>query len=150
MGSKKEFTEKELDYLTSLDGINHYALGVEEANDPHRGVAVIRMVRSESKADEAEVAITIIDDYQKIGLGSFLLDLLVLAARERNITNFSFTFLPQNEGIVKLIEKKGIPKLKRSHDSVRMILSLENLNMTELRKRVSLILPETGSDHSKI
>ena len=149
MGSKKEFTEKELDYLTSLDGWNHYALGVEEADAPHRGVAVIRMVRSESKPDEAEVAITIIDEYQKLGLGSFLLDLMVLAAKERDIFYFSFTFLPQNEGIVRLIEKKGVPWLKRSHDSVRMVLSLRDLNLDELRKRVGLILPEIGNGHLK-
>lgn len=43
MGSKRELSEKELNYLTSLDGINHFALGVEEADAPHRGVGVIRM-----------------------------------------------------------------------------------------------------------
>lgn len=148
MGSKKEFTEKELDYLTSLDGVNHYALGVEEASGQHRGVAVIRMVRSESEPAEAEVAITIIDEYQKMGLGSFLLDLIILAARERQISRFSFTFLPQNEGIVRLIRKKGAPALLRGYDSVRMLLSIADIDLNLLRTRVRSVLPAIGSDHS--
>jgi acetyltransferase len=148
MGSKKDFTEKELDYLTSFDGINHYALGVEEDGGAHRGVAVIRMVRSELNPNEAEVAITIIDEYQKMGLGSFLLDLLYLAARERNIDRFSFTFLPSNEGIERLIQKKGISKLVRSHDTVQMIQSLTDVNESEVRARVRSILPAIDSGHS--
>ena len=145
MGSKKEFTEKELDYFTSLDGVNHYALGVEEAEGSHRGVAVIRMVRSESDPAEAEVAITIIDEYQKKGLGSFLLDLMILAARERNISKFSFTFLPQNDAVVRLIRKKGPPAILRGYDSVRMILSIADTDLNALRARVQLILPEIDS-----
>lgn len=149
MGSKKEFTEKELDYFTSLDGINHYALGVEEAEGQHRGVAVIRMVRSGTAPTEAEVAITIIDEYQRMGLGSLLLDLLYLAAREREIETFSFTFLPSNEGIVKLIRKKGAPSVLRGHDSVRMLLRLSDIRETPLRERVRSILPGIESGHSE-
>lgn len=149
MGSKREFSEKELDYLTSLDGINHYAVGVEEADAPNRGVAVIRMVRSATDSTEAEVAITIIDDYQKKGLGSFLLDVLYLAALERNVSKFSFTFFAQNEGIIRLIEKKGLPRTTRSHDSVRMLLSLNEMNEETIRARVRSILPAIDSGHSK-
>lgn len=149
MGSKKEFTEKELDYLTSLDGWNHYALGVEENEGAHRGVAVIRMVRSGEDSTLAEVAITIIDEYQRIGLGSLLLDLIFLAAKERGIKRFSFTFLPQNEGIIKLVAKKGIPVTERGQDSVRMILSADHIEGNSLRARVQSVLPEIGSGHSK-
>lgn len=150
MGSKKEFTEKELDYFTTLDGWNHYALGVEEAEGTHRGVAVIRMVRSVTDSREAEVAVTIIDEYQKMGLGSLLLDLIILAAAERGIDRFSFTFLPQNEGIIRLIEKKGAPKTERTHDSMRMVLSLGQMDKKVLKARVRSALPGIDSDRSGI
>lgn len=150
MGSKKEFTEKELDYLTSLDGWNHYALGVEEKDGAHRGVAVIRMVRSEANPGEAEIAITIIDEYQRIGLGSLLLDLIFIAANEREIERFSFTFLPQNDGIIRLISKKGIPLAERSHDSVRMILTSDQIDVNGLRMRVQSVLPGIDNGHSGI
>ncbi len=148
MGSKKELTEKELDYFTSIDGFNHYALGIEEAESEHRGVGVIRMVRSGTVPTEAEVAITIIDEYQKMGLGSLLLDLLYLAAKERGIETFSFTFLPSNEGIVKLIRKKGPPSVLRGHDSVRMLLRLDDVKENELKARVLSVLPEIENGHS--
>src|SRR5690606_37675640 len=45
-GSKRDFSEQELQYLTVLDGQNHYAIGVEERDHLKRGVAIIRMVRS--------------------------------------------------------------------------------------------------------
>lgn len=146
MGSKNEFTEQELDTFTSLDGVNHYALGVEEADVPHRGVAVIRMVRSEKDPSEAEVAITIIDEYQRRGLGSFILDLLFLAGDERGITSYSFTFLPQNAGIVKLIYKKGNPQSEKDHDSEKMVL--KNIDISAIKARVQSILPEIGTGHS--
>ncbi len=150
MGSKKEFTEKELDYLTSLDGWNHYALGVEEADGAHRGVAVIRMVRSEANPREAEVAVTIIDEFQRMGLGSLLLDLIFLAATEREVDQFSFTFLPQNEGIMKLIRKKGNPLAERAHDSVRMVLSSDEIDTGTLKARVRSFLPGIDTGRSGI
>ena len=108
LGSKKEFTQKELDYLTQLDGFNHYAIGIEERDRPQRGVAIVRLVRSSEEPHQAEIAISIIDDYQKMGLGGFLLNLITLAAFERGITKLSFTYLPQNDGIVRLISKMGV------------------------------------------
>ena len=148
MGSKKEFTETELDHLTSLDGKNHYALGVEEAGETRRGIAVIRMVRSEADYRKAEIAITIIDEFQRIGLGTLLLDLIILAARERGIDQYSFTFMPQNDGIIKLIRKKGVPVTERSHDSVHMLLSYDQIDAEALKARVRSVLPGIDNGHS--
>ena len=75
LGSKKEFSAIELDYFTHLDGWNHYAIGIEEREHPFRGIATARMVRSSSDPTEAEIAITIIDQYQRIGLGALLMKL---------------------------------------------------------------------------
>lgn len=57
----------------------------------------------------------------------YLLDLMIQAAREREITTFSFTFLPQNEGIIKLIHKYGNPETERSHDSMRMVIQITRI-----------------------
>ncbi|MFP5492431.1 MAG: hypothetical protein ACLGG0_13080, partial [Bacteriovoracia bacterium] len=35
-GIKNGFTDRELKYLTEIDGINHFALGVEEVHAPER------------------------------------------------------------------------------------------------------------------
>lgn len=145
LGQKRDFTDRELDYLTTLDGVNHYALGVEEATPPHRGVAVIRMVRSSEAQNEFEVAVTIIDEYQRMGLGSFLLDLLLLAGIERNVSTFFFYFLPQNEAIVKLVRKKGQAMTTKEDGLTKLSLPLHSLDPGQIRERVRSILPETGS-----
>lgn len=150
LGSKKEFSEKELQYLTELDGWNHYAIGIEEMGSQHRGVAIIRLVRSGDNQDEAEIAITIIDEYQKKGLGTLLMDLIYLAALERNIHRLSFTFLPQNEGIVHLINKSGAKYTREhTHYYVQLYLDLKSVKLEDVKSRLQKTLPEIGTFHLK-
>lgn len=150
LGSKKEFSDKELQYLTELDGWNHYAIGIEEMSGHHRGVAIIRLVRSGENPVEAEIAITIIDEYQKKGLGTLLMDLIYLAALERNIQRLSFTFLPQNEGIVHLINKSGAKYTREhTHYYVQLYLDLKSIRLEDVKSRLQKILPATGTFHLK-
>lgn len=150
LGSKRDFSERELQYLTVLDGWNHYAIGIEEREDPKRGVGIVRLVRSEHSETEAEIAITIIDQYQKIGLGSFFIDLIILAAFERDLEKLSFTFLPQNEAIVKLINRKGMPIAgPHNQDYVQLFLDLTTMNVDEIKTRLAKTLPSIDTFHLK-
>jgi GNAT superfamily N-acetyltransferase len=142
LGSKRDFSEQELQYLTVLDGWNHYALGIEEREKLKRGVAVIRMVRSSHSETEAEIAITIIDDYQRMGLGTFLMNCILLAAKEREIKTLSFTFLPQNEAIAKLIMRAGIPiPGLQNQDYIQLYLDVEKMKVEDLKQRLRSTLP---------
>lgn len=150
LGSKREFSDKELEYLTKLDGWNHYAIGVEERDKHHRGVAVIRLVRSSHSETEAEIAVTIIDEYQKLGLGTFLINLIILAAMERKIETLSFTFLPQNEAIVKLINKAGLPVPgSQTKDYDQLFLDLTQMDEEKIKAQLVKTLPGIGTFHSK-
>jgi GNAT superfamily N-acetyltransferase len=150
LGIKSGFSEKELDYLTDVDGINHYALGVEEIVGEKRGVAVIRLVRLKEDPTAAEIAITIIDTYQRRGLGSILLDLIILAAIERKISHCTFTYLRQNTAIEKLIKKKGVmfpgPK---DQDYVQQSLRIEAEQEEFIRSRLRPFLPQIDNYHSE-
>ncbi len=138
-GSKKEFSAQELKYLTELDGWNHYAIGIEEREGPERGIAVVRLVRSSTLSTEAEIAITIIDEYQKIGLGGLLMDCIILAAIERNIETLSFSFMPQNEGIIKLIERSGKPiQGPHTKDSIQLFIDLKTIDVKKIKQRIPL------------
>jgi acetyltransferase len=143
MGSKKEFSEKELEYLTNLDGWNHYAIGIEEREKPCRGVALARLVRSSSDPLEAEIAITIIDEYQKFGLGSLLMKMIGLAASERKLERLSFTFLPQNEAIIKLIHRLGptYPVGEPDMDYVQLMMDIKDINLVEIKQAVEAKVP---------
>jgi GNAT superfamily N-acetyltransferase len=150
LGSKNDFSQEELRYLTEIDGMNHFALGVEEQDGKKRGIGIIRMVRSSKDLHQSEVAITVIDDYQKMGLGTFLLRLLILAARERNIDRLSFTFMPTNQGIQKLIQKMGQPLAEiRHHDSVEIIMEISAVNVIQFKSLLVKILPEIENFHLK-
>lgn len=137
LGSKKEFTTNELDYLTDIDGDNHYAIGLAEASRYKRGIGVVRLVRSEIDPEMAEVAVTLIDEYQKLGLGMLLMDLIFIAAHEKGYKKLSFTYLPQNGGIVRLLNKYGSPLKGRSNiDFEEVFFELRQVNRKEISERL--------------
>lgn len=140
MGSKKEFSEKELSYLTEVDGINHYAIGIEERESEKRGVGIVRMVRSSTDSEEAEVAISLIDDYQKRGLGTLLMKLIVLALAERGIKRISYTYMPQNDGIIRLIHKLGSTRPgAHQMDWVQTFQELSAIDLVAIRQELKKI-----------
>jgi GNAT superfamily N-acetyltransferase len=143
LGSKKEFSSKELDYLTKVDGLNHYALGIEEIEGLERGIAVIRMIRTNTCPEESEVAVTIIDEFQRIGLGTFLLNLMICAAFERGVRRLSFNFMPTNEGIRHLIHRMGNPMREiKNHDCDQLVLDLSTIDLSHLKSQLAETLPE--------
>lgn len=150
LGTKKEFSSTELEYFTNLDGWNHYAIGIEERDPPHRGIATARLVRSALDPVEAEIAITIIDDYQCIGLGTLLMQLIVLAASEREIQRLSFTFMPQNEGIIKLIHHIGPTRINSaSADCVQLFMNVNEIELEKIKSQLVKSLPSIGTFHLK-
>ncbi len=69
-------------------------------------IAVARYDRHEGSA-EAEVAFVVADDYQHHGIGSLLLDELVLAAREQGITTFLADTLSENKTMLGVFRHAG-------------------------------------------
>lgn len=150
LGSKKEFSAVELEYLTNLDGWNHWAFGIEEVERPFRGIGIARLVRSSEKPQEAEMAITIIDEYQGQGLGTILINLIALAASEREISRLTFTSLPQNSNIHKLIQKIGAPQMGESEmDYVQLYLDMKTVNLEKIKSQLRPILPSIDTFGSR-
>jgi GNAT superfamily N-acetyltransferase len=98
MAPKARLTDRELDYLTNFDGVNHFAMGAVRRHlvSKPEGVGSARFVRLQDKPDTAEPAITVADDYQGKGLGSLLLQRLVEAAWERDVRWFCTELLAEN------------------------------------------------------
>jgi GNAT superfamily N-acetyltransferase len=94
---KKRFTSSELRYLTEVDGWDHVALVVEFPLEPvRRLIAVARYVRSQEDREAAEVAVTVLDEFQGMGLGSMLADELAWRARMRGVRRFTATMANDN------------------------------------------------------
>ncbi|HUO46943.1 MAG TPA: GNAT family N-acetyltransferase [Acidimicrobiia bacterium] len=100
----ESLSRSQLSYLTEIDHRNHLAWGALVEGDP---VAVARVVRLTHDPAEAELAITVVDDYQRRGLGRLLLELMAELCRHIGIQRFVFEALPENEGIVRLLKNYG-------------------------------------------
>lgn len=142
-GGKKEFTSQELERLTALDGKNRFALGlIRDFKDAH-GMGLIRMDRDAEDSGSAEVALTIIDEYQRRGLGTILLKIMILAAIERGFKELKFTYLRANSGFEKLIMKfQPLRLLSTDQDSKSVALDLKRWSKDELKKELRPFLPE--------
>ena len=101
MSSIESLSRSQLAYLTEIDHETHLAWGALIGGRP---VAVGRVIRLPDSPRSAEVAITVVDDWQRRGIGTLLVRLLAEIARSIGIERFVFDALPENEGIVGLFE----------------------------------------------
>jgi ribosomal protein S18 acetylase RimI-like enzyme len=93
----KELSEKQLNYLSNPDQINHVAWGALDLNvDENIGIGIGRFIRLEEEPNCAELAITVIDAYQGQGIGNILFAILYLQAKPHQIDYFVGSVMPSN------------------------------------------------------
>jgi GNAT superfamily N-acetyltransferase len=98
-----ELTEPMVDYLTEVDHHDHEAIvALDERTG--EGIGVARYVRTPERPLAAEVAVTVIDDWQGRGLGTVLLDVISARARQEGITHFTALMLATNQQMMSLLE----------------------------------------------
>ncbi len=95
---------RQLAYLSEVDQRDHVAWGVLDGEEP---VAVARFVRLQDASSEADVALSVIDSYQRRGIGRLLIEILAVAARARGIGVFHFDVLGENRAMLGLIQALG-------------------------------------------
>jgi RimJ/RimL family protein N-acetyltransferase len=103
---KPRLTESELRYFTRIDHHDHEALGaVNEADG--RALGIARFIRDTEDPEVAEIAVAVVDDYQRRGLGTELVTQLMRRAREEGIRRFTALVAVDNELIVSLLHDLG-------------------------------------------
>jgi RimJ/RimL family protein N-acetyltransferase len=112
LGRKTTLTEADLRYYTDVDHHDHEALG---ALDHVRGggVGIARYVRDRENPDAAEIAVTIVDDWQGRGLGTELLARLSGRAREEGIRRFTAVVADGNAAAAGLLRNSGASLVHR-------------------------------------
>jgi RimJ/RimL family protein N-acetyltransferase len=99
---KKELSPAELRYLTDLDHHDHEALGALDHGNG-RGVGIARYIRHAGDQYAADIAVTIVDDWQGRGLGTELLARLSDRARQEGIHRFTALVAAENVAVARLL-----------------------------------------------
>ena len=113
----RELTEAQLDELTGADGVDHLALGAL-AGVRARPAGVARYIRSAGGAEQAEVAITVVDAWQRRGLGTLLLAALGTVALSNGVRVFHADLLADNLPVLALLRRCGDAVSMHSLDGV--------------------------------
>jgi RimJ/RimL family protein N-acetyltransferase len=103
---KKELSATDLRYFTEIDHHDHEALGALDATDG-RGVGVARYVRSAEDPRAAEIAVTVVDEWQGRGLGRELVGQLAERARAEGIDRFTALAAADNVAVAALVRSMG-------------------------------------------
>jgi RimJ/RimL family protein N-acetyltransferase len=134
-----ELSERTLRYLVEIDHRDHEALiAVEE--ECNEGVGVARYVRDQARPKAAEVAVTVVDDWQGRGLGTLLLEGITMRAREEGVDTFTALMLVDNTQMMDLLQRLGAVRVV-DHDAgaVEVEVHLPAIGVSpELRKLIRL------------
>ena len=107
----EQLSPEELTVLTATDGRNHVAWGAVALDEPGMpGVGIARYVRDLDEPARAEVAVTVVDDFQGAGLGRALAQTLALTALENGIRRFVVRVLPSNGAGLRLLRRFGVSR----------------------------------------
>lgn len=97
-----------LTYLTELDYFRHFAWGALALDSPGQpGIGVARYISSEDNPEVAEAAITVIDAFQRRGLGTILLQALAASGHVNGIVRFRSYVSTENFPMVSILKALG-------------------------------------------
>jgi RimJ/RimL family protein N-acetyltransferase len=120
---KKELSPAELRYLTEVDHHDHEALGALDHADG-RGVGIARYIRDADDPQAAEVAVTIIDDWQGRGLGTELVAQLSDRARSEGIRRFTALVTADNPAMARLLRNARADLVRRGPGTLQYEIML--------------------------
>ncbi len=126
-----------LAYLVNVDSKDHVAfVATTESLDlkTERGVGVARFVRSKNNPTVAEAAVTIVDDMQRIGLGTLMTKTLARAAKERGVEKFRCEVLESNEIVVQALVAAGGEIVERVSGTVLLDVPVQDTSDNAVRR----------------
>jgi RimJ/RimL family protein N-acetyltransferase len=123
LGVKKELSAAELRYFTDVDHHDHEALVALDRAGGH-GVGIARYIRDADDPQAAEIAVTIVDDWQGRGLGTELLTRLSGRAGQEGIRRFTALADAGNVAVAALLRNAGARLLRRGRGTIEYEITL--------------------------
>ena len=99
-----------------------------------------RYVRNPARPNAAEVAVTVVDDWQGRGLGTLLLEAITMRAREEGVDTFTALMLVDNRQMMDLLQRLGAVRVvDRAAGAVEVEVHLSrHRRQPQLRKLIRL------------
>ena len=126
--SHPRIDERQLDYLTRVDQVDHVALCVmcSSGTDYGLGIGVGRYIRRTEEPHVAEIAITILDAYQRMGIGALLMVGLSKIAYKQDVTHFSMQVHASRYTLTRKLVESGAETESVSGGISELILPVEH------------------------
>jgi RimJ/RimL family protein N-acetyltransferase len=124
LSPKRSLSAAELRFLTEVDHHDHEAIGALSPADG-RGVGIARYIREPGDPTAAEIAVTIVDEWQGRGLGTELLARLSDRARQAGICRFTATVAYGNAAMTGLLQNMGAELAGHGPGTVDYVIALD-------------------------
>ena len=97
-----------LQYLTEVDQQNHVAwIAVNSGLPGQPGMGIARFIRLPDEPHTAELALTVVDKFQGLGLGAALLNILLVRAEQLGFHALRAVALPGNFRVIRWMRRLG-------------------------------------------
>jgi GNAT superfamily N-acetyltransferase len=138
-----ELGEEKVRYLTEIDHHDHEAIiALDEKTG--EGLGVARYVRNHERPDTAEIAVTVIDDWQGRGLGTLLLEVLSARAREEGIRSFTALMLARTHEMMDLLKRlDAVRIIDREPGTVEIEVRIPKLGLAPALRKLLRISAHT-------
>ncbi|GAA1478834.1 hypothetical protein GCM10009623_32800 [Nocardioides aestuarii] len=107
LSGKPALTDADLRQLTSVDGWTHLAV-VASTLTSQQPIGIARFVRDRLDAGSAEVALAVVDAWQRRGIGGLLADCLIACAVAVGVRRLTMTVSAENAGVRALLDRSQL------------------------------------------
>jgi GNAT superfamily N-acetyltransferase len=121
-GVKPVLSQRELRYFVDVDHHDHEAIVAVAGTE---AVGVARFVRRTDDQGSADVAVEVVDRWQRRGIGSRLLGLVAARARDEGIERLQASVLQANVAMLATIQSLRAPCRTTSRDGPVLELEVE-------------------------
>lgn len=120
-GQASALSQTQLHFLTAVDQVRHVAWGALDADRPEvPGIGIGRYIALAANDDRAEVALTILDEYQHLGAGSLLHACLHLTAARHGFRRFVYDVSQDNVRFLRHLKAIGATQVDIAEHIVRL------------------------------
>jgi RimJ/RimL family protein N-acetyltransferase len=123
LSPKPDLTAKELRYLTDIDHVGHEAIAAVDERDGSL-VGVGRYARFTDRSGVADVAVAVVDELQRMGIGTELGTRIVGRARANGFTRLTATTLWENRPARALLRRLRFRAVVSRGAEIELVLEL--------------------------